>query len=110
MGSELHNWEPRIKMLGGENADELLKLAQDVYDTAYIRGKTMGQDKNIDTQNDRTNVLLSNALSYIMDVDMPNEDREDWYENLKTKLDMTDDEMTKAGINIDQLRDYEPEL
>lgn len=37
--SELHDWECAIERLGGENAGELLKIAQDIYNTAFVRGR-----------------------------------------------------------------------
>ena len=37
--SELHNWECAIEKLGGENANALLVIAQDIYNTGYVRGK-----------------------------------------------------------------------
>lgn len=41
--SELHNWECDIERLSGDNAKEMLKIAQDIYNTAYIRGKAKEQ-------------------------------------------------------------------
>lgn len=37
--SELHNWECAIEKLSGGNADKMLAIAQDIYNTAYVRGK-----------------------------------------------------------------------
>lgn len=37
--SELHNWECTIESLSGENADKLLAIARDIYNTAFVRGK-----------------------------------------------------------------------
>lgn len=37
--SELHNWECAIEKLGGDNANQLLDIAQDIYNTGYVRGK-----------------------------------------------------------------------
>lgn len=37
--SELHNWECAIEKLSGDNADKMLTIAQDIYNTAFIRGK-----------------------------------------------------------------------
>ncbi len=37
--SQLHDWECAIEKLGGENSKELLEIAQDIYNTAYVRGK-----------------------------------------------------------------------
>ena len=37
--SELHNWECDIESLCGDNADKILAIAQDIYNTAYVRGK-----------------------------------------------------------------------
>ena len=37
--SELHDWECAIEKLGGDNADQLLDIAQDIYNTGYVRGK-----------------------------------------------------------------------
>lgn len=40
--SELHDWECAIERLGGENAGELLKIAQDIYNTAFVHGRNEG--------------------------------------------------------------------
>lgn len=37
--SELHNWECAIEELSGDNADKMLVIAQDIYNTAFVRGK-----------------------------------------------------------------------
>ena len=37
--SELHNWECAIEKLSGDNADKMLAIAQDIYDTGFVRGK-----------------------------------------------------------------------
>ena len=37
--SELHDWECAIESLCGDNADKMLVIAQDIYDTAFVRGK-----------------------------------------------------------------------
>lgn len=37
--SELHNWECAIEELSGDNADKMLIIAQDIYNTAFARGK-----------------------------------------------------------------------
>ena len=37
--SELHNWECAIESLCGDNTDKVLAIAQDIYNTAYVRGK-----------------------------------------------------------------------
>ena len=37
--SELHDWEYTIKSLCGDNADKMLAIAQDIYNTAFVRGK-----------------------------------------------------------------------
>ncbi len=37
--SELHDWECAIESLCGDNADKMLAIAQDIYDTAFVRGK-----------------------------------------------------------------------
>lgn len=37
--SELHNWECAIEQLSGNNADKMLTIAQDIYNTAFVRGK-----------------------------------------------------------------------
>ena len=37
--SELHNWECAIERLSGDNADKMLAIAQDIYNTAFVRGK-----------------------------------------------------------------------
>lgn len=37
--SELHNWECAIEKLSSGNADKMLTIAQDIYNTAYIHGK-----------------------------------------------------------------------
>lgn len=37
--SELHNWECAIEKLSGDNADKMLAIAQDIYNTAFVRGK-----------------------------------------------------------------------
>lgn len=37
--TELHNWECAIESLCGDNADKILAIAQDIYNTAYIQGK-----------------------------------------------------------------------
>lgn len=37
--SELHNWECAIESLCGDNADQMLAIAQDIYNTAFVHGK-----------------------------------------------------------------------
>ncbi len=37
--SELHDWECNIEELSGNNADKMLEIAQDIYNTAFVRGK-----------------------------------------------------------------------
>lgn len=37
--SELHDWECEIEELSGNNADKMLDIAQDIYNTAFVRGK-----------------------------------------------------------------------
>ena len=37
--SVLHDWECAIEELGGGNANQLLDIAQDIYNTGYVRGK-----------------------------------------------------------------------
>lgn len=37
--SKLHDWECAIKRLSGDNADKMLAIAQDIYNTAFVRGK-----------------------------------------------------------------------
>lgn len=37
--TELHNWECVIESLCGDNADKILAIAQDIYNTAYVHGK-----------------------------------------------------------------------
>jgi len=37
--SELHDWECAIEKLCGDNADKMLDIAQDIYNTAFVRGK-----------------------------------------------------------------------
>ena len=37
--SELHDWECAIEKLSGNNADKMLDIAQDIYNTAFVRGK-----------------------------------------------------------------------
>lgn len=37
--SELHDWECAIEKLCGDNADKMLAIAQDIYNTAFARGK-----------------------------------------------------------------------
>ena len=37
--SELHDWEGSIKKLSGNNADKMLDIAQDIYNTAFVRGQ-----------------------------------------------------------------------
>jgi hypothetical protein len=37
--SELHDWEYAIEKLSGNNADKMLDIAQDIYNTAFVRGK-----------------------------------------------------------------------
>ena len=37
--SELHNWECAIEALCGDNTDKVLAIAQDIYNTAFVRGK-----------------------------------------------------------------------
>lgn len=37
--SELHDWECAIEELSGNNADKMLDIAQDIYNTAFVRGK-----------------------------------------------------------------------
>lgn len=37
--SELHDWECAIEALCGDNTDKMLAIAQDIYNTAFVRGK-----------------------------------------------------------------------
>lgn len=37
--SLLHNWECSIERICGENAEEMLDIARDIYNTGYIYGK-----------------------------------------------------------------------
>lgn len=37
--SELHDWECEIEELSGNNVDKMLEIAQDIYNTAFVRGK-----------------------------------------------------------------------
>ncbi len=37
--SELHDWECEIEELSGNNADKMLDIAQDIYNTAFVRGR-----------------------------------------------------------------------
>ena len=37
--SELHDWEYDIEELSGDNADKMLDIAQDIYNTAFVRGR-----------------------------------------------------------------------
>lgn len=37
--SELHDWEYAIEKLSGNNADKMLDIAQDIYKTAFVRGR-----------------------------------------------------------------------
>lgn len=37
--SELHDWECAIEKLSSDNADKMLAIAQDIYNTAFVRGK-----------------------------------------------------------------------
>lgn len=37
--SELHNWECAIESLCGDNADKVLAIVQDIYNTAFVHGK-----------------------------------------------------------------------
>lgn len=37
--SELHDWECDIEELSGNNADKMLDVAQDIYNTAFVRVK-----------------------------------------------------------------------
>lgn len=37
--SELHDWECEIEELSGNNADKMLDIAQDIYKTAFVRGR-----------------------------------------------------------------------
>ena len=39
--SELHNWECAIENICGKNTDKMLAIAQDIYNTAFVRGKNM---------------------------------------------------------------------
>ena len=41
--SELHDWEYAIKKLSGDNADKMLAIAQDIYNTAFARGKNQSE-------------------------------------------------------------------
>ena len=41
--SELHNWECAIEELSGDNADKMLAIAQDIYNTAFVRGKNQSE-------------------------------------------------------------------
>ena len=37
--SELHDWECDIEELSGNNASKMLDIAQDIYNTAFVRGR-----------------------------------------------------------------------
>jgi hypothetical protein len=37
--NELHDWEYAIEKLSGNNANKMLDIAQDIYNTAFVRGK-----------------------------------------------------------------------
>ena len=37
--NELHDWEYAIEKLSHDNADKMLAIAQDIYNTAFVRGK-----------------------------------------------------------------------
>lgn len=37
--NELHDWEYTIEKLSSNNADKMLDIAQDIYNTAFVRGK-----------------------------------------------------------------------
>jgi hypothetical protein len=37
--NELHDWEYEIEKLSGNNADKMIDIAQDIYNTAFVRGK-----------------------------------------------------------------------
>lgn len=37
--SELHDWEYDIEESSGNNAEKMLEIAQDIYNTAFVRGR-----------------------------------------------------------------------
>ena len=37
--SLLHDWECAIERISGNSANEMLDIAQDIYNTGYVRGK-----------------------------------------------------------------------
>ena len=43
--SLLHDWESDIERICGDKADEMLKIAKDIYDTGFARGKNSGINK-----------------------------------------------------------------
>ena len=43
--SELHDWESNIERICGDRAKEVLEIAQDIYNTAYVRGKNRTEDR-----------------------------------------------------------------
>ena len=46
--SELHDWEYAIEKLSGDNADKMIAIAQDIYNTAFARRKNyMSKEENI---------------------------------------------------------------
>ena len=51
--NELHDWESNIKQLGGKNTEALLAIAQDIYDTAYARGKSQNETPEITNEDIR---------------------------------------------------------
>ncbi|MBR3125030.1 MAG: hypothetical protein IKF42_06320 [Mogibacterium sp.] len=76
--SELHNWECAIERLSGDNADKMLAIAQDIYNTAFVRGKNyMSLEQqpcedyiSIKTVLDAIDIYADNLREYISE-DLP---------------------------------------
>ena len=73
--SVLHDWECAIERTSGNNANEMFDIAQDIYNTGYVRGK--------------------NAMSYVIDdikaeIDKLDFDFGDFYDHTESIHEMID--------------------
>lgn len=66
--AELHNWECVIESLCGDNADKVLAIAQDIYNTAYVQGKnymSLEQEDSSTNFKDELKTLVAKRLDEI---------------------------------------------
>lgn len=50
--NELHNWESAIERLCPDNSEDMMKIAKDIYDTAFARGRNQSSwDDEISKEN-----------------------------------------------------------